>query len=222
MVKIIFLGPPGSGKGTYSSRIGPKLEIPNISTGDLLRNEASLETELGKKAKDYMNRGELSPDELVIQVLKKRIEKEDCQNGFILDGFPRTINQAKELEKMTNIDIVINLYLPDEILIEKICARRVCKNCGDNYNIADINRDGIFMPPMLPKKEGICDKCGSELIRRKDDNIKTIKNRLEVYYKNTQPLIDYYKDRGILKQVNVKNIPSIMIPQILELINKGP
>lgn len=219
MVKIIFLGPPGSGKGTYSSRISPKLDIPHISTGDLLRTEVKNESELGKKAKEYMDNGELVPDELVIQILKKRIEGPDCEKGFILDGFPRTINQAKELDNITDIDVVINLYLPDDILVEKICARRVCENCGANYNIADINRDGIFMPPMLSENEGICDKCGGNLIQRKDDNPETIKNRLKTYYEKTQPLIDYYKEKGLLKQFNVTNIPSKMVPEILELIN---
>ncbi|UCD03960.1 MAG: adenylate kinase [Candidatus Woesearchaeota archaeon] len=223
MVKIIFLGPPGSGKGTYSSRIGPELVIPHISTGDLLRNEVKGDSELGKKAAEYMNKGNLVPDDLVIEILKKRVEKPDCERGFILDGFPRTLNQAKALDKITNIDMVINLYLPDDILITKLSGRRVCRNCGDNYNVTDIKDDerGIYMAPLLPKKEGVCDKCGGELYQRDDDKPEVIKERLEVYYQKTKSLIDYYTEKGILKQFNVNAVPDIMVPKILKLIRSG-
>ena len=219
MVKIIFLGPPGSGKGTYSSRISPMLNIPHISTGDLLRKEVKEQSELGKKAQEYMNQGELVPDDLVIEILKKRIEEDDCSNGFILDGFPRTLNQAKELEKITNIDVVINLYLPDDILIEKLTARRVCRNCGANYNIAEIHRDGIDMPALLPKVEGKCDKCGGELYQRDDDKEEVIKERLKTYQEKTKPLIEFYKEKGILKEFKVNGTPDLMVPKIMELIN---
>lgn len=218
MVKIIFLGPPGSGKGTYSSRIGPKLGIPHISTGDLLRKEVKEKSDLGKKAQIYMNAGDLVPDELVIKILKKRIEESDCKKGFILDGFPRTIDQAKSLNNITDIDVVINLYLPDDILIEKLTARRVCRNCGNNYNVAEIHREGINMPALLPKVEGKCDKCEGELYQRDDDKEDVIKDRLEIYYQKTKPLINYYKEKSLLKQFNVNSTPEFMVPEIIKLI----
>lgn len=219
MAKIIFLGPPGSGKGTYSSRISPKLDIPHISTGDLLRKEVKNESDLGKEAKEYMDKGDLVPDELVIKILKKRIEEDDCEKGFILDGFPRTLNQAKELEKITDIDVVINLQLSGEIIVKKLAGRRVCKKCGNNYNVADIHQEGINMPPLLPEKEGVCDKCGGELIQRDDDKPEVIKDRLKTYHEKTQPLIDYYDEKGILKNFKVNDTPKKMVPEILKLIN---
>jgi len=219
-MKKIFLGPPGSGKGTYSKRIAPKHNIPHISTGDLLRDNIKNSTEIGLEAKDYMDKGELVPDEIVIEMLKERLFQNDCKEGFILDGFPRTIQQAESLKKITEIDIVINLVIPKDILIEKICARRICKDCGDIYNIADINRNGVIMPPMNPIKKGICDKCGNEIIQRDDDNPETVKQRLEIYKQQTQPLIDFYKNLGILKDVNIKSSPKEMVEVILEVLKE--
>ncbi|MEM5871833.1 MAG: adenylate kinase [Candidatus Aenigmatarchaeota archaeon] len=217
-MRLIFLGAPGVGKGTYASRISKELGIAHISTGDLLREEVKNETQLGKKAKVYMEKGELVPDELVNKILKERLKKKDCEKGFILDGYPRTIEQAKELEKITKIDLVLNITLKKEILIKKISARRICKNCGKIYNIADINEDGIRMPPILPKKEGICDDCGGELYQRPDDDPKVIEERLKVYEKQTKPLIDYYKKKGLLKEVKVTGGPELMVPKIIEMI----
>lgn len=219
-MKKIFLGPPGSGKGTYSKRISPIRDVSHISTGDILRENIKNQTGIGNEAKIYIDKGELVPDEIVIEMLKTRISQPDCEKGFILDGFPRTIEQAKAIQESTKIDIVINLNLPEEILIEKICARRVCKGCGDIYNIADINREGIRMPPMNPKQEGICDKCGDELIQRDDDNEETVKQRLEVYKKQTQPLIDFYKQEGLLKDVHITGPPEEMTPLIIEIIKE--
>lgn len=217
-MRLIFLGAPGVGKGTYASRISKELGIAHISTGDLLREEVKNETQLGKKAKVYMEKGELVPDELVNKILKERLKKKDCEKGFILDGYPRTIEQAKELEKITKIDLVLNITLKKEILIKKISARRICKTCGKIYNIADINEDGIRMPPILPKKEGICDDCGGELHQRPDDDQKVIEERLKVYEKQTKPLIDYYKKKGLLKEVKVTGGPELMVPKIIEMI----
>ncbi len=219
-MKKIFLGPPGSGKGTYSKRISPILEIPHISTGDLVRDEIKKETELGKKAQEYYNRGDLVPDELILELFKQRFEQDDAKKGFILDGFPRTIPQAQALLKITPIDVVTNLVIPEDILIEKACARRVCKDCGDIYNIANINRSGVRMPPMPPKQEGQCDQCQGELMQRADDNEQTIKDRLEIYKKETQPLIDFYNELGLLKNINIIGSPNEMVPKILEILKE--
>ena len=219
-MKKIFLGPPGSGKGTYSKRISSILGIPHISTGDLFREHLKNQTEVGKKVKEFLDSGKLVPDELTIEVVKIRLSQEDCKNGFILDGFPRTIPQAEMLKGITEIDVVTNLIIPEDILIEKTCARRNCKECGDIYNIADINRDGIKMPPIYPKQQGKCDKCGGELIQRQDDNEETVKNRLEIYKKETQPLIDFYKERGILKDINITGPPEEMVKVILEMLKE--
>lgn len=219
-MRKIFLGPPGSGKGTYSKRLSPILKIPHISTGDLFREHLKNQTELGNKVKTFLDSGKLVPDELTIELVKDRISKEDCKNGFILDGFPRTIPQAKKLNELTNIHVVSNLVIPEDILIEKACARRVCRDCGDIYNIANINRCGVVMPPMNPKKPNECDKCQGELIQRADDNEQTIKNRLKIYKKETQPLIDFYKNLGILKDIKITSSPEKMIPIILEMLKE--
>ena len=220
IMKKIFLGPPGSGKGTYSKRISSQHNIPHISTGDILRENIKNSTSIGIKAKEVMDKGELVPDEIVIEMLKQRISKEDCEKGFILDGFPRTIAQAKVLQGLKEIDVVLNLVIPEDILIEKICARRVCKNCGDIYNIANINRKGIRMPPMNPVIENACDKCQGELIQRDDDNEDTIKNRLEIYKEQTQPLINFYKELGLLKDIKITSAPETMIPIILDVLGE--
>lgn len=221
IMNFIFLGPPGSGKGTYSSKISTILGIAHISTGDLLREEIKAQTTLGKKAKEYYDRGMLVPDELVMDVLKNRLKKEDAQMGFILDGFPRTEKQAEMLEKMEKIDSVINLVLKDSILIKKISARRVCRGCGNIYNLADIKEPGINMPPLLPKKDGVCDKCGGELYQRDDDREEVVKNRLEVYKKQTAPLIKYYKNKALLNDIKVVAGPDIMVPKIIDVLKKA-
>jgi adenylate kinase len=217
-MKLRFLGPPGVGRGTYASRIGPKLDIAHISTGDLLRAEIKQETELGKKAKEYMDAGDLVPDQLVIEILKNRIEKPDAEKGFILDGFPRTIPQAEALDKITKIDHVVNIIQKDQVLIDKIAARRICKKCGDIYNLAHIKEGELDMPPILPKVEGKCDKCGGELYHRDDDKEDVVRDRLEVYKKQTAPLIEFYKGKGILVDVVVTAGPDVVVPIILEAI----
>ncbi len=223
-MNLIIFGPPGSGKGTYSMRLIKHLDIIKISTGDIFRDAIKNQTELGTKAKEYMDRGDLVPDGIVIGMLKKRIEQPDCKNGFILDGFPRTLDQVKTLEKITKIDAIINIIAPEEILIEKISARRICKNtkCDGNYNIADIRKtiNGIdyILPPLLPEKPGICEKCGSELYQRDDDSPKLIKERLKVYEKQSKPVLEYYKKSGKIPFVNVhmNRPPKIIVNKILE------
>ena len=193
MLRAVLLGPPGAGKGTQAVRLVEKYEIPHISTGDIFRKNIKEGTELGKKAQEYMNAGALVPDELVINLVKDRLQQDDCKNGFLLDGFPRTIFQAEKLDEFLSesnlkMDIVINLKVEKEALIKRLTGRRVCKDCGASYHIVNIP----------PKKEGVCDICGGELIQRKDDNIETVENRINVYEEQTAPLIGYYKEAGSL------------------------
>jgi adenylate kinase len=194
-MKKIFLGAPGSGKGTAASRIAPKLNVPHISTGDLFRRNIKEETEIGTKAKEYMEKGDLVPDEIVIEMLKSRIEEADCSEGFILDGFPRTIPQAEKLAEISDMDVVINMNVPDEIIIKRLSSRITCKDCGEIFNLVGIPT----------KEEGICDKCQGEVIRRADDEPKVIQNRLETYREQTAPLIDFYKNKGVLQDVICNN-----------------
>jgi len=193
---FILLGPPGAGKGTYSQRLIEKFKVPQISTGDILRDSVKKRTELGKKAKEYMDNGLLVPDELIIEIVEDRIKADDCKNGFLLDGFPRTVEQANALEFLLNknklkLDAVINIIVKNDVLFKRLTGRRLCKNCGANYNI-------YTLPP---QKEGICDKCGGELYQRDDDKPETIEKRLVVYEKQTKPLIDYYKKKNLLKEI---------------------
>lgn len=196
-MKIIMLGAPGAGKGTQAKMIAEKYTIPHVSTGDIFRANIKNGTELGKKAKTYMDAGQLVPDELTVDLLMDRIAKEDCANGYVLDGFPRTIPQAECLEKALaakgeSIDYAINVEVPDENIVKRMGGRRACVTCGATYHV-------VHIPP---KKEGICDKCGSSLILRDDDKPETVKNRLNVYHDQTQPLIDFYQKKGVLKEVD--------------------
>jgi adenylate kinase len=192
-----MLGAPGAGKGTQAQMICDKYGIPHISTGDLFRANIKNGTELGKKAKDYMDKGQLVPDELTVQLLLDRVANPDCSNGYVLDGFPRTIPQAdvldKELTKLGDkVDFAINVDVPDENIIRRMSGRRACLKCGATYHIEHIP----------PKTEGICDRCGSELVQRDDDKPETVKSRLDVYHEQTQPLIEYYNEKNILKTVD--------------------
>lgn len=196
-MKIIMLGAPGAGKGTQAKLIAEKYQIPHISTGDIFRANIKEGTELGMKAKSYMDAGGLVPDELVIDLVVDRLTWEDAKNGYVLDGFPRTIPQAEALtkalaEKGEKIDAAIDIDVPDENIINRMGGRRACVSCGATYHIVNIP----------PKVEGKCDKCGADLILRDDDKPETVKNRLEVYHEQTQPLIDYYKAEGVLKEVD--------------------
>ena len=187
-MKIIMLGAPGAGKGTQAKQIAEKYTIPHISTGDIFRANIKQGTELGKKAKSYMDAGGLVPDELVCDLVVDRIGQDDCKNGFVHDGFPRTIPQAEALTDALkkigqSMDFAIDVDVPDENIIDRMSGRRACLNCGATYHIVNIP----------PKKEGVCDKCGEEIVLRDDDKPETVKKRLDVYHEQTQPLIDYYK-----------------------------
>jgi len=210
--RIILFGPPGAGKGTFSSQIKEVLpNIAHISTGDIFRENLKNETPLGLKAKGYMDKGELVPDDVVNDMMRDRLNKEDAKNnGFILDGFPRTLNQAKTLNKITDINFLLVLEVPEDIIIKRILGRYSCPNCGEIYN-------KYFMKP---KKEGVCDKCNSSIKfeQRSDDNEETLKNRLNVYKENAKPIISHYKDKGKLKVINYENKLSLKeIKKILEL-----
>ena len=196
-MKIIMLGAPGAGKGTQAKMIAEKYSVPHVSTGDIFRANIKNGTELGKEAKKYMDQGLLVPDELTVKILLDRVAQDDCKNGYVLDGFPRTIPQAQVLDKALSelddaIDYAINVDVPDENIIRRMGGRRACLTCGATYHVEHIP----------PKKEGICDACGSELVLRDDDKPETVKNRLDVYHKQTQPLIDFYEAKGILKSVD--------------------
>lgn len=208
-MRLIFLGAPGSGKGTQASYISEKLGIPHISTGDIIRAAIKEETELGKKAKDYIEKGLLVPDELVIGMVADRLMQPDCESGFILDGFPRTVPQAEALEKMgICIDKVIGLEVSDKVILERITGRRQCSMCGATYHVT-------FNPS---KEKDVCDICGNDLIIRKDDNEETVKNRLKVYYEQTEPLNAYYKDKGLLVEVDSNDSVNKITANILNVL----
>jgi adenylate kinase len=198
-MKVILLGPPGSGKGTQAAKIKEYLSVPHISTGDIFRANISNGTELGILAKSFMDKGVLVPDEVTVGMVKDRINQDDCKNGFIFDGFPRTIPQAEKTSEMVDIDVIINIEVPDSELIDRMTGRRSCSNkdCQAIFHIK-------YNPP---KVEGVCDICGSELIQRKDQELDAVKERLEVYHSQTKPLIDYYS--GTIKIINIDGTKSI-------------
>lgn len=196
-MKIIMLGAPGAGKGTQAKMIAEKFTIPHISTGDIFRANIKNGTELGMKAKSFMDKGELVPDELTVSMLLDRVGKPDCKDGYVLDGFPRTIPQAEELDKALSgrneeIDFAVDVDVPDENIVKRMSGRRACLKCGATYHMEHIP----------PRKEGVCDSCGSELVLRDDDKAETVQKRLQVYHEQTQPLIEFYTRKGILKTVD--------------------
>ena len=191
LVRLVLLGPPGSGKGTQAARLAEALRVPRVSTGDILRRNVAQATDLGKRAKTYMESGKLVPDELVIAMTAERLKEPDARNGFILDGFPRTIPQAEALSHLTPIDAVVNLFLEPEELVKRSAGRRVCPKCESVYHV-------VSNPP---KKAAICDKCGTALVTRPDDREEVVRTRIETYERQTAPLIQYYKDRGLLREV---------------------
>ncbi len=214
MILILF-GPQGSGKGTIASRVGAKLGgIPHISTGDMLRDEVKRATEIGKNAAPIMNSGGLVPDAVVNKLLEDRLSKDDAKNGFILDGYPRNITQAHELETKYKVDAAVLLNVPVWLLLSRLTNRRVCRNCGEVYNLVNLN----------PKKEGVCDKCGGEVYQRDDDKEEAIKERFATYERVTMPLVEYYKGKGILKTVTcdkLETTPDENVASMLKALGIG-
>ncbi len=197
MFRLILLGPPGAGKGTNAVRIAKRYDIPHISTGDIFRKNLNADTSLGRKAKEYMERGELVPDALVSELVTNRLEEEDCERGYLLDGFPRTVVQARALDKYLKsknqaIDKVLELHAPEDVLMDRMLGRRVCRSCGATYHIKS----------MPTKKEGICDICGGEVYQRADDTEETVNKRFAVYREQTEPLIEYYRKAGNLVRID--------------------
>ena len=213
MLRTILLGAPGAGKGTQATRIVEKYNIPHISTGDIFRDNIKRQTELGMRAQEYMNKGELVPDDLTCEIATTRLLEDDCANGFLLDGFPRTVYQAEKLEEFLEahgqkLDSVINMDVDQESLIARLTGRRVCKNCGASFHVINIP----------PKEEGICDNCGHNLVQRDDDSEETARNRLSVYAEQTMPLIDFYKDKGTLVEINGEGDPEKVFLDIVSAI----
>ena len=214
-MNLILLGPPGAGKGTQAARIVEKYDIPHISTGDIFRKNISEGTKLGKKAKEYMDKGELVPDSLVIEIATDRLTDDDCKNGFLLDGFPRTVEQAVALDAFLGkngdkIDHVLDIDVPKEELMTRLIGRRVCKECGATYHVTN----------MPPAKEGICDKCGGELMQRADDTESTVENRIEVYNRQTKPLLDYYDKTGNIVHLDGSIGFEKLFAQIVEILGE--
>lgn len=196
-MNLILLGPPGAGKGTQAVRIVEKYNIPHISTGDIFRENIKKGTELGKKAQEYMNKGELVPDDLVVEIACSRLLEDDCKEGFLLDGFPRTVYQAEKLDEFLakngrKVEHVLDIAVEKEELITRLIGRRVCRNCGASYHVVN----------MPPKTEGVCDTCGGELYQRADDTKETVENRIEVYEAQTKPLVDYYEKAGVIAHID--------------------
>ena len=215
-MKIVMLGAPGAGKGTQAIKIADKYDIPHISTGDIFRANIKGGTELGQKAKSYIDKGELVPDEVTIGMLLDRIAQDDCKNGYVLDGFPRTILQAESLTEALKsqgdrIDFALNIDVPDEAIIKRMSGRRACPKCGATYHI-------VYA---APKTENICDKCGTELIIRSDDKPETVKDRLNVYHQQTEPLIAYYKTAGVLREVDgTQELPKVF-EDVVAILSKN-
>jgi adenylate kinase len=201
-MNLVLLGPPGVGKGTQAERLAKNLNVSHISTGDMFREAISNQTEVGKKAKEYLDSGKLVPDEIVIGILAERLEKPDCEAGFVLDGFPRTIPQAEALDGLLKdrnqpLDAVVYYTADESVVVERLSGRRMCRGCGANFHIK-------FTPP---SSEGICDKCGGELYQRTDDNAETIRERLKVYLESTSALVEFYRKGGLLVEVPAESAP---------------
>ncbi|MEW6446980.1 MAG: adenylate kinase [Bacillota bacterium] len=214
-MNLLIMGPPGAGKGTQAVEVVKELKIPHISTGDMLREAVKQGTEMGKKAKEYMDKGQLVPDEVIIGVVKERIAQPDCKTGFLLDGFPRTLPQAEALDATlkdlgVKLDGVINIKVPRERIVARITGRRVCRSCGDTYHITN----------KPPKEAGKCDKCGGELYQRSDDTEETVNKRLDVYEAQTKPLLDYYGKQGLVLDINGDQPIDKVLQDILAVLKK--
>ncbi len=212
-MKFIIFGPPGAGKGTYASMLASELNIAKISTGDIFRAEMKRNTDLGKRIADFVNKGELVPDEIVIEVLREEIDKSSSENGFVLDGYPRTIEQAEVLGGIAEIDAVIHLVVPEEVIVERLSSRRICKNCGAVYNVRYLK----------PKKPGVCDVCGGWLYQREDDQPEVIRERLKVYEAQSKPLINYYRGKASVIEAECRSVdipPKTIVERILQELQK--
>ncbi|HPO04635.1 MAG TPA: adenylate kinase [Bacillota bacterium] len=210
MYRLILLGPPGAGKGTLADNLTDRFNVPHISTGSILRRNIKEGTPLGKKAKEYMDKGALVSDEIAMRIVENRLKEDDCKNGFLLDGFPRTVNQAEQLDRYLDangisVDKVIDLVADEELLMERMIGRRVCKSCGRIYHIT----------AMPPKTEGVCDFCGGEIYHRSDDTEETVKKRFFVYRSQTAPLIDYYRNEGVLLTVDASFTPEYTLKAVI-------
>ena len=206
-MNIILLGAPGAGKGTEASKIVDSYKLPHISTGDIFRENIKNETPIGLQAKSYIDKGLLVPDEVTCKIVEERISREDCKNGYMLDGFPRTIAQAEALDQITKLDLVINIGVDHSLLLNRLCGRRVCKDCGESYHVSRLNG------------ETKCARCGGELYQRKDDNPETVQSRLDVYNAQTAPLIDYYEKKGILFNVCGNGTPEEAHEQVTKKLD---
>ncbi|MGQ9513128.1 adenylate kinase [Thermodesulfitimonas sp.] len=214
-MNLLIMGPPGAGKGTQAAEIIKELKIPHISTGDMLREAVKQGTEMGKKAKEYIDKGQLVPDDVIIGVVKERLGQPDCKVGFLLDGFPRTLPQAEALDQTLKemgikLDAVINIRVPREKIVDRITGRRVCRSCGATYHV--VNKP--------PKESGKCDRCGGELYQRSDDTAETVNKRLDVYEAQTQPLLDYYGKQGIVLDINGDQPINKVLEDILAALKK--
>jgi adenylate kinase len=209
-MKLIFLGPPGAGKGTLAAAVSKEYGIPQISTGDIFRDAIKRETELGKKVKEIVGRGDLVPDELTVSLVRERLDQPDAAGGYILDGFPRTIPQAEALDGFQAMDAVVNFAISDSIVIERLSGREICKSCGAIYHVKN----------MPSKVKGVCDKCGGPLYTRPDDTLESITNRLDVYKKQTEPLIKYYRKKKLLRDIDSSKSPEDTLVQIRKVLGK--
>jgi len=212
-MNLIIFGPPGSGKGTYASRLEPILKIKKLTTGEVFREIAKENTELGKKVNGYVSKGLYVPDDITIEVVKEMIGKPDFKNGVIFDGYPRTTPQAEALENMAKIDAIINLVVPEWVIVERLSTRVICRQCETIYNVKYLK----------PKVEGVCDKCGGELYQRNDDRPEVVKERFKVYQEQTEPLLDYYRNKVLFANVECNDVdipPEIMVNKILEKLKK--
>jgi adenylate kinase len=209
-MKLVFIGPPGVGKGTYAKAVSEKFGIPHISTGDIFREEIKKGSELGKRVKEFLDKGLLVPDDIVIEVVKQRLSMDDCRKGFILDGFPRTLQQAEALEQFARPEWAFLFQARDETILERLGGRRVCPNCGAIYHIK-------YMPPKVP---GICDKCGTPLVQRKDDTPEVIMERLKIYREQFTPIILFYKERGRLVEIDANEQADKVVPVVIERLRK--
>lgn len=209
-LNLVLLGGPGAGKGTQASRLVSEKDLEHLATGDILRDEVSRNTRLGKRAKEYMDKGELVPDELVIDMVRKRVENKSS-SGYLFDGFPRTVEQAEALEGILELDAVIYIDVSREEVVRRLSARRVCSDCGTNFNLK-------FDPP---SEEGVCDKCGGGLVQRDDDQPQVIEDRYDTFLKKTAPLIDYYRERGLLKEVDGEGTPGQVYQRVVDKLGEN-